>query len=127
MYRERGADTWLPFSSGEPDSFMVAGAINSCNVIFVKNGVTSYHASQNRSGVISLINNGACSFLSDASAVSGTDGVISVKITKTGYYMIVYERTMGRGGVVQYSANQVIQTSCTDNLIRYLGDINPFV
>lgn len=124
--KEAGTDVFVPFSSGARDSLIVCGLSGSAVAIVTDNGAETVYTSQTRDTLIALINNGGVPFMSNASAMSGTSGIIIATFTRGGYYMIGFEQTGAHGGIFHVEENQQMRLGWTDDFFIYLGDTNPF-
>jgi|GEM_PF-1549365 len=124
-----GADTVIPFKKGglgDAEDIVMIGGYMEIMIALNKEGNCHYHSSGTRSDIITRLNNGECSFISGASAVSGTTSLIAVTISKTGYYAIGFEKTYTQGRIILINSGENHYVSCDYNFICYFGDTNPF-
>lgn len=129
ILNQGGADTVIPFKKGglgDAEDIVMFGGNTSMMIALNKEGNCHYHSSGNRNDIITRLNNGECSFISGASAVSGTTGLITVTISKTGYYAIGFENNFTQGRIALMNSGETHNVACDYNFICYFGDTNPF-
>ena len=129
ILNQGGADTVIPFKKGglgDAEDILMMGGQTSIMIALNKEGNSHYHSSGTRNDIVNRLNNGECSFISGASAVSGTSYIMMVTLSKTGYYAIGYENNFTQGRIALMNSGENHNVSCDFNFICYFGDTDPF-